>query len=97
MKIKLKKPLKYKIEGKDIIKTELDLDFDKVTVGDICEAEENAKAMGTIIQNVEFTLAIQWDIVAKACGIPTYLKDDLEVSDFLKVCRVAKSFLLGME
>ena len=97
MEFKLKKKLVYMAGDKEIIVEKVKLDFDKVTIKDVYEADENAKMSGVVIQNLEYTLPIQWSIVCKASGLPEYVDSEMAVGDVLKLCREAKGFLLGIK
>jgi len=76
---------------------ELDLDFERLRVQDIYEAEENAVKSGVVVQYFELNKTIQWSIVAKAAGIPIYLDTDLHPLDFIELCREAQLFLMGID
>lgn len=96
MEFKLKKKLEYMAGDKKVVVEKVTLDFDKVTIKDIYEADEDAKMEGVVIQNLEYTLPIQWAIVSKASGLPKYVDSEMAISDVLKLCREAKAFLLGI-
>lgn len=97
MEIKLKKKIEYMVGDEKKVVEKVKLDFDKVTIKDIYEADENAKMNGVVIQNVEYTLPIQWAIVSKASGLPEFVDSEMAIPDVLKLCREAKAFLLGIK
>jgi len=76
---------------------ELDLDFERLRVQDIYEAEENAVKSGVVVQYFELNKTIQWSIVAKAAGIPSYLDTDVHPLDVIERCREAQLFLMGID
>lgn len=90
-KIILRKPLV--VDDKEI--KELQLDLDKLTGNDVLQAEAEARALGDLTIDTQFSKKFQTIIAAKASGIAYDDIVALGASDFLHVINTVSNFLSG--
>jgi|WetSurMetagenome_2_1015567.scaffolds.fasta_scaffold01576_2 hypothetical protein len=89
--IKLSVPVKYE----DIEKSEIVLDLDGLTGGDLEDAEAEMLAAGIVPVMVDTSKRYMMFVAAKASGVPVEMLRTLKAPDATKICLAVQGFLMG--